>query len=76
MNEKLRDALGTLVIAVVVTVWVYGKIFGDPLGALWEVTMLAIVIAAAYSVFGRRTMNEAIENAKDLSGEESSEEDE
>lgn len=66
---KLKDAFGAAIISVVVSVWVYSKLYEEPLSVLWELTMLAIVIAAAYSVFGRRTMSSAIDEAKDLAGE-------
>jgi uncharacterized membrane protein len=65
----LRALVGTGIIAAVVGLWIHARLIGEPLGTLWEVVMLALVIAAGYAVFGHRTMTQAVEDARDLSGE-------
>ena len=67
--RALRATVGTAVIASVVAVWLHARLTGEPLGTLWEVVMLALVLAAGYAVFGPRTMTAAVEDARDLSGE-------
>ena len=64
--RALRAGVGAGVIAVVVGLWAHGQLTGDELGTLWEVVVLAIVLAGGYSVFGHRTMNAAVDDAQEL----------
>ena len=73
--RALRALVGTGIIAAIVGLWVHARLAGEPLGTLWEVVMLALVIAAGYAVFGHRTMAQAVEDARDLSGEGGDEDD-
>lgn len=66
--RALRAAIGAGVITVVTAMWVYAQLKGQPLGTLWEVVMLAIVIAAGFAVFGRRTFGAALDEAEQVSG--------
>lgn len=65
----LRAIVGTVVISAVVGLWIHARLTGSGLGTLWEVVMLALVIAAGYAVFGPDTMSSAVDDAKSLSGE-------
>lgn len=68
--RALRAFVGTVVIATVVGVWLHARLInGARLGTLWQVVILALVIASGYAVFGPRTMTRAVEDARDLSGE-------
>ncbi|OYR53593.1 hypothetical protein DJ73_07225 [Halorubrum sp. Ea1] len=65
--RALRAGVGTLVILVVLGLWVRGQIVGDPLGTLWDVVVLALLLASGYAVYGPRTMSNAVEDAQELS---------
>jgi len=54
--------LGTLAI------WAHGQLTGQPLGTLWDVVVLAIVIAGGIAVFGKDTFGSAIDEAQDVQG--------
>jgi hypothetical protein len=62
----LASGVGAVVILAVVGLWAYGEWTGEPLGALWQLVVLAIVIGGAYRVFGKQTMDGALEAAQDL----------
>jgi hypothetical protein len=64
--RALRAGVGAGVILVVVAMWAHGQLTGDPLSTLWEVVVLAIVLAGGYSVFGHSTMSAAIDDAQDI----------
>ncbi|OYR54330.1 hypothetical protein [Halorubrum halodurans] len=74
--RALRAGVGTVVIATVLALWVRGQIVGDPLGTLWDVVVLALLLASGYAVYGRRTMTTAVEDAQELSEGGSSDTDE
>jgi len=64
--RALRAGVGAGVILVVVAMWAHGQLTGDPLSTLWEVVVLAIVLAGGYSVFGHSTMSAAIDDAQEI----------
>ena len=64
--RALRAGVGASVILVVVAMWAHGQLTGDPLSTLWEVVVLAIVLAGGYSVFGHSTMSAAIDDAQEI----------
>lgn len=64
--RALRAVVGTGVIALVVALWAHAQLTGDPLGTLWDVVLLALLIASGIAVFGRRTMTTALEEAQDV----------
>jgi hypothetical protein len=66
--RALRAGVGAAVILVVVGLWAHGQATGSPLETIWQVVMLALVLAAAYSVFGQRTVENAVETAQELQG--------
>lgn len=70
----LRATVGTALIAVVVGLWAHGQLTGAPMDMLWDVVVLALLVASGYSVFGRRTMDAAVETAQELQGEQGGEE--
>jgi len=64
--RTLRALVGTGAVALVLALWAYGQLTGDPLSTLWEVVVLAIVIAGGYAVFGESTMSAAMDDAQNL----------
>ena len=64
--RALRAGVGAGVVLVVVAMWAHGQLTGDPLSTLWEVVVLAIVLAGGYSVFGHSTMSAAIDDAQEI----------
>jgi len=66
--RALASGVGAVVILAVVALWARGQVTGSPLETLWQVVMLALVIAAAYRVFGKQTMDDAMDAAQDLQG--------
>lgn len=66
--RALRAGVGAVVILSVVGLWAHGQANGAPLETIWQVVMLALVFASAYSVFGRRTVENAVETAQELQG--------
>lgn len=64
--RTLRALVGTGAVALVLALWAHGQLTGDPLSTLWEVVVLAIVIAGGYAVFGESTMSAAMDDAQDL----------
>lgn len=66
--RALRAGVGALVVTAVIALWAYGQVVGDPLGTLWDVVVLAIVLASAYSVYGYETMSAAVDEAQDVAG--------
>jgi len=66
--RALRALVGTAVITTVTAMWAYGQLYGQPLGTLWEVVILAIVIASGIAVFGRRTFGTALDEAEQVKG--------
>jgi len=64
--RALRAGVGAAIIATVTGLWAYGQLYGTPLGTLWEVVMLAIVIAAGFAVFGKDTFGAALDEAQDV----------
>jgi len=71
--RALRAGVGTVVILSVVGLWVHGQLTGRPLGTLWDVVALAIVIAAGIAVFGRQTFTTALDEAEQVSGDDGTE---
>lgn len=67
----LRSLVGTAVIFAVVGLWIHARLYGSPLGTLWEVVMLLLVVASGYAVFGRETMTHAVEDAQEIRDGES-----
>ena len=66
--RALRAFVGTVVLLVTFGLWAYAQLSGQGLGTLWDVVALAIVIAAGYAVFGKRTFGAALEEAQDVQG--------
>ena len=64
--RALRATVATGVIAVVLGLWAHGQLTSAPMDMLWDVVVLVLLIASGYAVFGRRTMSQAVEDAKDL----------
>jgi len=64
--RALRALLGTAVIATIVGLWAHAQLTGGRMGTLWEVVMLALVLASAIAVFGRRTVEAAVEASQQL----------
>lgn len=74
----LRVGFAAIVLGLVMSVWVRARLVGEPMDTLWTVVVLGIVIASAYTVFGRQTMENALGTVQDLkgqSGDESEEDD-
>jgi len=67
--RALRALVATAVIAVVLGLWAHGQVTGRPLDMLWDVVILALVVAAGYTVFGRETMGQAIADAQEMASE-------
>lgn len=69
----LRKLVAVIVLVAVVALWAYGRLTGNlagqAMGTLWEVVMLAIVIAAGYTVFGPDTMGQAVDDAQELANQ-------
>jgi len=68
--RALRAGIGAAIIATVTGLWAYGQLYGTPLGTLWEVVMLAIVIAAGFAVFGRATFTAALDEADQVTNDD------
>jgi len=66
--RALRAFVGTVVLLVTFGLWAHSQLSGQGLGTLWDVVALAIVIAAGYAVFGKRTFGAALEEAQDVQG--------
>lgn len=64
-------AVGTVVIVSVLGVWARAQVLGQPLDMLWQVAMLGILLASGYAVFGERIMQSAVEDAQEISGNDS-----
>jgi flagellar motor component MotA len=73
--RALASVVGAIVILAVVGLWAHGEWTGESLGALWQLVVLAIVIGGAYRVFGKRTMDDALETAQDLQGSDTEDND-
>jgi hypothetical protein len=71
--RALRAGVGTVAVVLVLALWAHSQLTGDPLSTLWEVVVLAIVIAGGYAVFGQRTMSAAMDDAQDLTNGSSEE---
>ncbi len=71
-----RAIVGTAVIVTVLGLWTHAHLAGQPLDMLWDVVVLALVIASGYAVFGRRTMQSAVQDAQEIAGDGSEEDDE
>jgi hypothetical protein len=67
--RALRAVVATAVIAVVLGLWARGQLVGEPLGAMWDVVILGLLIASGIAVYGRRTMSAALEEAQDVTGD-------
>jgi inosine-uridine nucleoside N-ribohydrolase len=67
--RALRAVVATAVISLILGLWGHGHLTGDPLGAMWDVVAIALLIASGYAIFGRRTMDAAVETAQDVSGQ-------
>jgi hypothetical protein len=72
--RALRAGVGTVVITVVLGLWTYGKYTGEPLGAMWDVVVIALLIASGIAVFGRKTMTAGLDEAQDVAGQSGTEE--
>ncbi|WP_434531031.1 hypothetical protein ACODNH_05310 [Haloarcula sp. NS06] len=68
--RALRSGIGALIIVFVVGLWGHGQLTGQPMGTLWHIVMLAIVIAAGIAVFGRRTFTTALDEAEQVKGDD------
>jgi uncharacterized protein (DUF58 family) len=68
--RALRAGVGTVLIGVVIALWAHGQLTGQPLGTLWDVVILALLIASGMAVFGRRTFGAALEEAEKVSGDD------
>jgi hypothetical protein len=66
--RALRAGFGAVLLALVVGLWAHGQLAGEPMGTLWELVILALVLAGGYSVFGEQTMTSAVDTAQDLQG--------
>ena len=73
--RALRATVGTVAIGLVLGLWAHARLTGGSLSTLWEVVVLAIVIAGGYSVFGRRTMSAAMDHAQELTDGSSGQDD-
>jgi len=74
--RALRAVVATAVIAVVLGLWARGQLAGEPLDMLWDVVVLALLVASGYAIYGRQTMGQAVEDAQSIadgsSGDDSS----
>lgn len=70
-----RAIVATGVIAIVLGLWAHGHWTGSPMDMLWDVVVLALLIASGYAIFGKRTMGQAIADARELAGEADDSED-
>ncbi|MBX0350495.1 hypothetical protein [Haloarcula pellucida] len=68
---SLGEAVGTIVIVGVLLVWGRAQILGQSLDMLWQVAMLAILLASGYAVFGQRAMQSAVEDAQEITDNDS-----
>lgn len=66
--RALRAVVGTAIIVTVVALWVWGHVQGQRLGTLWDVVLLALLIASGIAVFGRRTFVDALDEAEQIKG--------
>lgn len=65
-----RAIVATGVIAVVLGLWAHGQLAGESMDMLWDVVVLALLVASGYAVFGQDTMGQAIDDAQDLASED------
>jgi hypothetical protein len=68
--RALRAAVGTIVIGTFVAIWAYAQLYAEPMGTLWALVMLVLLVASGYAVFGRATMTSAVEDAQELQGDQ------
>lgn len=66
--RALASGVGAVVIGAVIALWAYGQLVGPALGTLWDLVVLVLVLAGARRVFGKRTMDDAMEAAQELQG--------
>ena len=64
--RALRALVATGILVVIVGLWANAQLTGQRMGTLWEVVMLMLVVAAAIAVFGRRTVQTAVEASQEL----------
>ena len=70
-----RAIVGSVVIATVIGLWAHAHLTGTGPDMLWDVVVLALVIASGYAVFGRRTMQSAVQDAQDIASDGTEEDD-
>ena len=64
----LRTWIGTGVITAFTGLWMYLEVYATGMGTLWELVMLAIVVASGYAVFGEAIMSASIDDAQTIRG--------
>jgi hypothetical protein len=68
VNRVARKLVASIVILTIVGLWAHGQLTGNPLTPLWQLAVLVLALASAIAVFGRRTVDDAVESAQDLKG--------
>lgn len=70
--RALRAAVGTIILLGITGLWAASKLeIVPPLGAMWDVVVLGIVIAGGYAVYGEATMTAAMDDAQEFTGADS-----
>ena len=64
--RALRAVVATAVIAVVLGLWARGQLVGEPLDMLWDVVVLALLVASGYAIYGEKTMGQAVDDAQSI----------
>lgn len=64
--RKLRAGVAATVVLATIALWAHGHLTGEPLGTLWDVVVLAFVLASGYAVYGEQTMDSAVETAQEM----------
>ena len=70
--RALRAVVGSAIIATVLALWAHGQLTDQPLDMLWDVVVLGLLIASGIAVFGRRTMQTAVDAAQDITNDDGS----
>jgi len=70
IERVVRKLVAGVVILAIVGLWAHGQMTDNPLTPLWQLAGLVLAFASAIAVFGRRTVDDALESAQDLKGGE------
>lgn len=74
--RALRAIVGTTILLGITGLWAAGKLgVTPPLGAMWDVVVLGIVIAGGHAVYGESTMSAAMDDAQEFTNPGSDDDD-